>query len=447
MKKLRQSGMRLGTNPRARSEIAWVISSRVTEYLLQFLLLKILATRLGRAGYGELNLAETAIFLVTHIALAPARESYVRDYHRAVTRGCTRDARLFLLRWYAAGTISVLTLSLLMAESLSETFQMERDTIVAAALVFFFDRWRLLAIDIANIERRRRAWAIWNISFTAALVVCIGVAIHAAPATAATALFAYAGVAAVFAFAMMIPWLRHASQKDSSSRGRSDIRALTKRFGIPFAFLLTFQWVQSFADRYLLKALLDPETVGLYVAAFRVCGVPFMLMLSIGNTLLTPIAYQRTGSESTSGQLWSADRVVLAGVGIHMGIGVLIVAAYALIGPKLVVLLTSDEFVVSTATIVALVLGRLLQTGSQALQPIFAIHERMGTLLWLRLFGAVATIAICWPMIRAYGAFGAATGTLLAFTLYSAAIVFGPSGCFWLARSARLKSAATSESS
>lgn len=447
VERLRQFGARLGANRRARGEIGWVIASKLGEYALQFVLLKILATRLGKDGYGEMNLAETAMILITHVALAPARESYLRDYHRSIARGSAHDARRFLLRWYAVATIAVVTLSIATADILSEAFQVDSATVVAAALVFFFDRWRLLAVDIANIERRRRAWAVWNLSFSSALVVCVGIAVYAAPATAATALFAYAGVTGLFALGMMIPWLRDGAEKESDSKRPSHLGEMTRRFGFPFALLLIFQWVQSFADRFLLKALLDPETVGLYVAAFRVCGVPFMLMLSIGHSLLTPIAYQRSGGESTPTQLWSADRLVLAGVGIHVAIGLVVVATFALIGPEVVVLLTSDEFVISTATVVALSVGRLLQTTSQALQPIFAVHERMESLFWLRLFGAVATLSICWPMIEAYGAFGAALGTLLAFSLYIVAIVFAPTGCFWFTRKARTDSKAVFEPS
>lgn len=433
--RVRDGGVRVGGNERLRAEVLWVVSSRMSEYLLQFLLLKILATRLGSEAYGEMNLAETAALLLTHVLLAPARESFLRDYHRSIERGSQKGARNFILRWYAVSTTAVLVLSWPAARGLSESMEVESGTIVAAAFVFFFDRWRMLAADVVNIERRRRSWAIWNVAFNVALIGFISAATAIGPSTAATALFGYAAASGLFALIMMARWIRETS--GVIDRSPTELGGLVRRFGVPFAVLLIFQWGQSFADRYLLKILLDPETVGIYVAAFRVCGIPFMFMLAIGHSLLTPIAYQRAGAADGRSGLWAADRVLLAGVAFHSIVGLFVVGGYAAFGSRLLVMMTTSEFQVSTATIVTLAGGRLLQTLSQLLQPIFAVHERIDGLLWLRLVGAGATVAICWPMIEAYGAFGAAFGTLLAFVIYLAGLVFGPSGCFWLIRDAR----------
>lgn len=440
--RLRGRAARLGSSSRVRGEVAWVVSSRVSEYLIQFALLKILATRLGRDGYGEMNLAETAIVLATHVVLAPARESFLRDYHRAKERRSEKSARQFLLRWYACGTIGVLILSVVTSDLVSRTFGLSRWTVIAAGLVFFFDRWRMLAADIRNIDRSRKSWAIWNISFSLSLVGCITIGTWAAPATAATALFAYAAASAVFSLSMMLPWIRDTRTLEAGPS--TDLIGQTRRFGLPFAALLVFQWIQGFTDRYLIQAQLDVETVGLYVAAFRVCGVPFMLILAISHSLLTPIAYQRSSPSSGPGRLWAADQVVLAGIGFHLVSGLLLIGIYAVSGPDLVVLLTTDDFQVSRRTVVALAAARLIQTISQALQPIFAVHERMDRLLWLRMIGAAATVAICWPMIARYGAFGAALGTLMAFSLYLLGLTFGPSGCFWLVRAARAEASPSS---
>ena len=432
---IKDGGFRVGGSQRIRAEVLWVVSSRMSEYLLQFLLLKILATRLGSEAYGEMNLAETATLLLTHVLLAPARESFLRDYHRAIERGSQKGARDYILRWYGVSTTAVLLLSWPVAHSLSDAMEVESGTIIAAAFVFFFDRWRMLAADVENIERRRRSWAIWNVGFNLALIVFISASTAIGPSTAATALFGYAAASGLFALLMMARWLRET--KGIVDRSPTELGGLVRRFGFPFAVLLIFQWGQSFADRYLLKILLDPETVGVYVAAFRVCGIPFMFMLAIGHSLLTPIAYQRAGAAEARSSLWAADRVLLTGVVVHASIGIIIVMGYALFGSRLLVMMTTPEFQVTTATMVTLAGGRLLQTLTQSLQPIFAVHERIDGLLWLRLVGAGSTVAICWPMIEAYGAFGAALGTLLAFTIYLAGLVFGPSGCFWLVRAAR----------
>src|SRR5690606_5720472 len=218
---------------------------------------------------------------------------------------------------------------------------------------------------------------------------------------------------------------------------------LVVTFGVPLGVLTAFQWVQGFIDRYLLKAFLDIEAVGLYVATYQVCGIPYTLLLRISHNLLKPIAYQRGHDVDDARSLWAADRLLLAGLGIQAVVGAVMLIGYAAFGPQLVVLVTSQEFVVSTTTIVLLAAGRYVQALGQALSSIFAVHKRTGSFLGFRIFGACLTVAICVPLIQRHGILGAAAGSLLSLTLYLIGLLFGPSGCWWLIRSARQGARAT----
>src|SRR5262249_31795486 len=159
--------------------------------------------------------------------------------------------------------------------------------------------------------------------------------------------------------------------------------------------LFVFHWLQNFGDRYLVKTLLDAESVGLYVAAYQVCGIPYTLLGRVTHDLLTPIAYQRGRDQSDPAQLWAADRILLAGIATQIGVGTAMLGFYALFGQQLLALLTNEHFVLPTSTLVALAAARFAQAVTQEIQPIFAVHHQAGTMLWFRFVGAFLTIAIC----------------------------------------------------
>lgn len=410
-------------------------ATKVAEFGILFALLKLLTNALGKEGYGEYNLAETAMILFTHTLLAPIREAYLRNYHGSLERSERRAAGLILIRWYAVGTIGVALSAVLLSSWVSERFGFGRQTVLAWGVLFLFDRWRFLAIEALNMRRERRTWALRSIAFQATLVICVAAFLQIGPPAAATALFGYAFASFLFALIVAGPMIREIVALPVGNP--SHLGGLAVSFGIPFAVLLILQWIQGFADRYLLKALLDAETVGLYVAAYQVCGLPYALMLRIGHNLLVPIAYQRAGDLDDATRLWSADKLLLVGLGLQAFVGAAMLLFYWTFGRWLIVALTNETFLVPTATVVALAAGRYVQALAQATQAIFAVHRRMTNMLWIRVFGAAATLGICVPMIEQRGAFGAALGSWMALSLYLAALWFGPSGCWRMVRAAR----------
>lgn len=134
---------RLISTPRLRAEVGWVVVNKTAEFGLLFLLLKLLTNTLGREGYGEYNLAETAIVLLGSVLLVPISESYMRDFHASRRRGESRASGVFLLRWYLAATCGVALAAAVLSPAIGERFGIGRWTALAAGLVFLFDRWRL----------------------------------------------------------------------------------------------------------------------------------------------------------------------------------------------------------------------------------------------------------------------------------------------------------------
>ncbi|HBZ69784.1 MAG TPA: hypothetical protein DEP35_08655 [Deltaproteobacteria bacterium] len=426
---------RITSERRLRAELAWVLGNSLGEFFIGFVLLKVMTNLLGTQGFGEFKLAETALLFVASVVLSPIHESYLRDYYGVLDRGQGRRFGLLLVRWYAVVTVGFAVLAALLSVKCAQWFDIGRWTTLAAGLVFLFLPWRILRQDILNIRRERRPQMLQNIAYLMLQLGMISAVLSFWSATASAALLAYAGAAAIFAFICGVPLVREVLRLPMGPPAR--LMPMVWSFGMPFAALLILQWTQGVTDRYLLKAIIDTQTVGLYVAAYQVCGIPYLLLLKVCHTLLRPIAYERGRDLQDARGLWRADKVLLGGVAVQAVLGAGMLAFYAIAGQRLLVLLTSPQFLLPTSTILALTASRFVQSVTQALESVFAVHHRMVNMLGFRFVGAAFTVTICWYAVHWYGILGAAAGTLLAFAVYLLCLVLGPSGCLWLVTRAR----------
>lgn len=426
---------------RLRSEAAWIIIAQFSQFAASFLLLKFLTTWLTQDQYGEYGLAQAAMLLMLYTLLSPVSEAFLRHYHKAEESGKLGGSGRFLLGWYGGVSLIVVALAIVLTAPLGWLLSIGSLTAVATALVFVTDRWRALGIEVLDVRRERRQMGMNTLLFLALQVVLTVVVVwYVQSATAA--LFAWSAAALIPAWLIIAPlWRRIRSEPRVAD---PEFRRAIFSFGTPFAALLICQWVQQSADRFVIAQLLDKGSAGLYVAALQVCGLPFVMLSSFICAMVKPMAYERARDVSDPRQLWAADRVLLMGVGGYVLIGLVGLGLFFLVGPPLVVLLTSDEYQLSRWSIMALAASRFLQMLPLVLQPIFAVHHRMVSSLALRATGAATTIPACWIGVliaRPHGAdwsvFAAAVGTAIAVALYVLLLVFSPGGCYGLVRESR----------
>lgn len=417
---------RLATNPRVRGEIGWILAQKTAEFGLQLATLKILTNLLGAEIYGEYGLALTALVLIGNLLIMPVQNTYLRIYHQADTEGTSRHAGVLTIRWFTIVTLGILVLAAVLSRSLSGPLGFETWTILAAGCLFLGNQWRLLAYFVTNIRRHRRsatAQVVGNLVLQLGLVTIV--ILSFGPSATGT-LFGFALATSAFALLFALPLVRRVLAQPAG--GESGMRPLIKTFGLPFGLLLTCQWMQGFTDRFILAAEIGKDVAGQYIAAFQVCGVPFMLMWFFLDALLMPIMYQRAKDPSNHAQVWSAYRIFLGGLGLYIGFGVLAVAAYLLIGRPLLILLTNESFELPIATIVLLASSRFAQCLTFLLDRAFTINHAMTTSLVLRVVSAVLTIPVCLYFIRTYGLVGAALGALSVNGLHVVLQLLAPNG-------------------
>lgn len=431
--------------PRLRGEVLWTLVTRVVDVVFPFLQMKLLTNLLREDQYGEYNLAMTAVVLGHSVLIIPVANAYQRYFHAAPEENAGRSAGLQLVRWIACVTGVTAVGGAALSAPLGARIGWETWTILAASMVFAVDRWRLLSLEMFEFQRQRRLTALFQLGFQAALVAGLAIVLCRFSRTTTATLLIYALAGAPFAvlgirrlWSVLVP-------ATGEERGR--LWGLVRTFGIPYAILLTFQWVQTYADRYILNRFLNEDAVGRYVAVFQVSGVPYLVMFQTLAWLLMPIVYNRVKDAKQPLQLWSADRIMLGAIGIFAAIGTALLGVYWLWGGVLTTWLTKESYVLPTGTMVLIAVGRFLQCFALLVQLVFAVHERMTSSLLFRLVGAGLTVPLCWILVQRSGIDGAALGTALAGGVYLLILAVGPGGFVWLMRDTRRRAIEAGRSS
>jgi len=422
-------------NPRIRGETAWVLGSKLVDFTLSFLLLKMLTNYLSEDHYAVFALATTAVLLLTHIGIMPMKQAYLRYFHTASDRGEARCAGLSLLRWYAVVTFVVILASFTLAAPLSALLRVPLYTVPCVGILFLGQSWRYLAIEVLNIRRQRAACALYSSTCLSSQLLAVLFIVHFTLPTAQSVLLTYALIALVFAGLTVPPVIRRilASPATASTR----LAPLILRFGTPYALLAVFQWLQQFTDRYILGMLLDLDSVGVYVAAYQVCGVPFLLGVSVVYTTILPVAYRRASDIADPSQLWAADKLLLLGIAAYCVFSMFAILAYLFFGHTALVLLTSERFALPSGLLALIAVARFTHGLVHLLIMFYAIHQRILSCVLLFAVTAIIAVPLSYYAVTHLRTSGAVLSNLLTAASTALLLILGPTGSLWLIRASR----------
>lgn len=407
-------------------EVGWILVNKTLEVVLIFACLRILARHLGPEKFGEYNLALTVNVLLAAIAMVPVQQAYLRYFHQAKERRESWLVTRRVIMWYAIVSLTVVILGVLVSRPLGRALAIEPWTCLAAGLAFFSDRWRLLGIQILNIQRRRTAWAVQHLAFLVSQLALLVIVLRFWSASVSAALLAYAAASLLLATGSIFSFRRLREEAPVVGQGSATgLAGAVRSFGLPYGFVVLLQWVQGFSDRYLLGAFLDLDAVGVYVAAYQVCGVPFRLASGIIHTFLVPVAYGGAKNDDDPTAIRRVHGIVVSGVALYTAAGLIAVAGLATFGARLLALVADARFALPAGVLVLLAVGRFLEGLTPLLQVFFEIRREMRRLSVIRLVSAVAMVVFCLGLIRSYGVFGAALGNLAAMAGYVAMMLLG----------------------
>ena len=418
-------------NARIRSEVGWLLAHKVAEFLVVFATLKVFTTAMPEAVFGEYQLALSALMLLTNFSAAPISQAFIRLYHESGRDGTRRS--LFDAVRIANWRVALVTAigAAVLSYPVSHLFGFEPLTLFATGLIILGNRWRSLWIYLLDIRRERRTGAIQNVGFFLGVLSATVVVISLVKMSATSALLTYAFVAAAFG------WLGRSGferERLASEPGRpSAFRQAAWEFGLPIGALLTFQWFQSFSERWILGIQLTLDEVGQYVAAYQVAGAPYLMLMAIVNGLVIPVAYQRAGGDASN--LKSADRVLIAGTVAYLLFGAACLPLYAYWGHEIARLLTSKEYALPSAIILLIAAARYLNCLGLVLHSFFLLHRRTMPLLITSAVAAAISIPVYWYAVSAGAIRGAAIGVCTTASFYVCLMLFAPGGVIWLLRS------------
>jgi len=413
-----------------RSEVGWVTFSCIADLILTFISLKACTMLLSKSAFGEYNLGMTAMVLLAYVFLFPMNQAYLRYFHTAEANGTARSAGLAVLTWYGVTTTMVAVILMVATAPLSKTFGLELFVPLAVGLAFLASYWRWLGVEVLRIQRSRKMYSLQSVSFQVLRAVFLVAAIYWVQASATWALLAHAAAAMLLAVFGIVPLARRILSKPRGPRG--DLMKMVWTFGIPSATVFVCLWIQAFADRYIVAYLLDFESVAVYVAAYQVCGVPYTMLATIMDNLVVPIAYQRTKDIKDARQVWAGGKAILIGAVAYVVIGAFGLLLYVVLGQQLLVLLTTNKYLVSINVILVMTGCRYVQSLATMLDRLFAVHHRMTRSFVFRAVGGGISLALCWFGTKWFGFLGAVTGVFLGSLAYLVLAGVGPGGWVWL---------------
>jgi O-antigen/teichoic acid export membrane protein len=167
-------------------------------------------------------------------------------------------------------------------------------------------------------------------------------------------------------------------------------------------------------DQFALGALLEPKYLGWYSVSVGLAEGLQMLPDSVGMILFPRVASEPGAAGALAARACRCTLLVTLAAA----------AALALCGKPFVWLLYSKQFLPAVTPLQVLCAAIVFQTASRVLRNYLYGIGRPQLSLWSTGAAAIATVALIFPLVKAYGMVGAALTSLLAQALGAAVDVY-----------------------
>lgn len=403
-----------------RKEAAWVVFGQVGTFFGSLVGLKILTQVLPPEVYGHVNLLMLGMTLVGWLSFEPFKQSMIRTYWSSSEEGKLGNLARSAVTVYAV--ISAAVALVWLGWSSDGWWGVRRWIGAVPALVlgvFLVQSWQALGHGIcyaARLRARVSAASIvnaWLVPICAAgLVIKFGVSVG-------NVLLGYL-FAGLVALVIVAGPLLHEVNREGAQWWDGKIVKQMLTYGVPFVLWSPFSWSIAYLDRYVLQALAGPSEVGVYAAAYQVAQFPFTFGTALLSQFITPIAFQRAGESNDPIRLRSAESLVRVAALFFAAVGTVIVLAYALAGPAVMLSLTRGDYVASRAVLVTLAASALFAGLSQLAAVAILVHNRTWLFFWACLLPGVLNVPASWILVSGFGMLGAAAANVFVSAVFLA---------------------------
>ncbi|MEM7583028.1 MAG: polysaccharide biosynthesis C-terminal domain-containing protein [Acidobacteriota bacterium] len=281
---------------------------------------------------------------------------------------------------------------------------------VVAACLLAVEVLRLFEMNLLNAARRQRPYALWQAaeSWSRPLLAILVVVLWGAKPESVLVGYCLAtlGGLVLFRIALGTPAAQQVAAKSLTAEFDREMR----RFALPLVPLAVVSWLHSAADRYLLGALLDMHSVGLYVSAYGLVNrlmavIPQVLLIS-----LRPVLFEAVSSETKDER--RVVRLWLGTAGVALGLGCLVLW---LASDLVVALLLASTYREAAALLPVLGLGFSFLFMSQIFNTVSLAYKHSKAVLYSELGAATVALVGGVALILSWGLSGAAIATAMAY--------------------------------
>ena len=281
---------------------------------------------------------------------------------------------------------------------------------VATVLLVVAESLRAHEQAISVAQRRSLMVAVWQGSEAwLRPIMALGLICLVPGASVAGVLTGYA-----LATGLLALWVRQRQHRPGEPA--PDIRARLIRFSLPLMPLAIIGWVNGLADRYLIGALIDLRSVGLYAAVYGLSARPLRILGVVAAHTFRPAYYQALAAGRTA----VANRLLALWFWLLAGALVAVTLLMWLLADSLARWLLAAEYrdtawlsPVLSAAHIPLLLATVAEVVSLA-------NDRPRNMTIAEGSGALATLVLVAPLLIWLGLPGAAIATAVAYTLQCA---------------------------
>jgi O-antigen/teichoic acid export membrane protein len=398
---------------------ALVVVGNILTVLFRVVALRIFTHLMTTNAYGAANLVLGILTLGNQLVVQPVTATQVRYQTAANRAGEGDNFTAQALKWslVAAALVAAAWLLGVALWPFGTNASIGISLVSAAVFWPILSSCRAVFITRLHAEQRIPIYVWLRVGEGAFIAIVTGLALLVSPGPA-TLVWGQVGSFAVtiLATSFVAPWsilgvLFRLSQRD---QGNPRFLENLRRYGAPFPLMSTFQWLANMGDRYVLAALLGTGATGQYLAAFTIASSGFLLANGAMGDLFRPKLFDA----ETAGDRARASRVFTAWLALYSAISLCGLAAIALLGHWIVLLLLAESYRANAVEIMLwIAFGYSLAGLSLALENRLFSLGRSAKLLWSTALGAGSNVAFAYIFIPWHGVVGAAQASCCSFAV------------------------------
>lgn len=358
--------------------------------------------------FGLASLLLAGEIFARSVFCSPALSAGIRFYPDAQRTGQLRRLRELMARVMMRNVLWIFPALTIVAWLYLK--QQPLRTAIACALGAFLivDVARSMEMSILSGARRQARSAIASMieAIARPLLILLGVKLIG---SSALAVVAGTGAAAFAALALL---RRRVAQdqrisliQEETDASDNDLVDSVQRFARPLIPVFLIIWITSLSDRYIIQWFVkDTSAVGIYAAGYGLISQPFVMTNSVLSLTLRPIYF--TAASQKKGA--HARRTFITWIGAAFAISAVGVVLATLLRRQVVGLFLAPRYARTVELVPWIAAGYFFYVVQQTLEQNLMAHRRTGAVLVEQAFGAVVSIVATIPLVRFYGALGAA---------------------------------------